>query len=222
MTDQAKHRRLVRIGLALAALAIFMYAVWSAYDHQATMRWLRELRPVPYFAVFALLPLVGIPATPLYIVAGASFGIAIGLVGSWIALAINAALCFWIAHRLRPVFERLLRRFRTELPDLSERGRDNVRFVVGVKLAPGAPTFVKQYALGMSGVSFRLYMLVTMLVSGTYAAAFVIVGESLLDHRPDRTVIAGGALAVLVAVGMWYRHRKKTESGPQQPEAQPT
>jgi uncharacterized membrane protein YdjX (TVP38/TMEM64 family) len=106
------------------------------------------------------------------------------------------------------MFERLLRRFRTELPDFSERDRGGLRFALGVKLAPGAPSFVKQYGLGMSGISFGLYMTVTMLVSGTYAAAFVIIGESLLAHRPSRTAIAVVALVLLVAAAFWYRRRK--------------
>lgn len=204
--------RTVRIGLAVAGLAVFMYAMWSVYDHQAMMDWLHGLPPLPYFAVIALLPAIGIPTTPLYILAGASFGIGVGLVGSWIALAVNAALCFWIARRLRPLFERLLRRFHTELPDFSERDRGRLRFVLGVKIAPGAPAFVKQYGLGMSGVSFGLYMAVTMLVSGVYAAAFVVVGESLLDHRLSRTASAVIVLAVLVTAAMWYGHRKKGSS----------
>jgi len=200
---------------------VFMYAVWSAYDHAAMLAWLHALRPLPYFAVMAVLPAIGIPTSPFYIVAGASFGIAVGLVGSWIALAVNAALCYWIARRLRPLFERLLRRFKTELPDFSERDRGQLRFVLGVKIAPGAPAFVKQYGLGMSGISFGLYMTATMLISGVYAAAFVIAGESLLDHRLGRMSGAVVALAALIAAAIWYRRRKRGASGQHPHGAEP-
>ena len=209
MAEDTKRWRAVKIGGAVAVLGVFMYIVWSAYDHEAVMSWLRNLRPLPYFAVIALLPAIGFPATPLYILAGASFGIGVGLVGSWIALAVNAALCFGIARRLRPLFERLLRRFRSELPDFSEREQGGLRFALGVKLAPGAPAFVKQYGLGLSGISFALYMAVTMLISGVYAAAFVVIGESLLEHRLSRTVSAVVVLAVLAAAVIWYRRRKR-------------
>ena len=213
MVEETARRRPVRIAVGIAGLALFMYAVWSAYDHQAMMDWLRALRPLPYFAIIAILPAIGIPTTPLYILAGASFGAGVGLIGSWIALAINAALCFWISRWMRPLFERLLRRFDTELPDWSERERGRLRFALGVKLAPGAPASVKQYALGMSGISFGLYMAVTMLISGVYVAAFVVIGESLLDHRPSRIVSAVGVLAVLVVAVIWYRRRKKAGPG---------
>lgn len=204
--------RSFKLGLAAAGLAAVMYVVWSAYDHRAIVDWLHGLRPLPYFTVIAVLPALGIPSTPLYILGGASFGVATGLLGSWIALAVNAALCFWIARRTRPLFERLFRRFETELPEVSERRRGHLRFALGVKLAPGLPAFVKQYGLGMSGISFGTYMAVTMLVSGAYATALVVIGESLLDHRLGRTAGALVVLAAAVAVAVWYRQRKKARS----------
>jgi len=203
--------RALRIGLAIVGVAVIMYVVWSAYDHRAMMESLHALRPVPYFAVIAVLPAIGFPTTPLYILAGASFGIAVGLVGALIALAVNATLCFWVARRLRPVFERLVRRFQTELPDLSKREQGRLRFALGLKLAPGVPTFVKQYGLGMSGISFGLYMTVTMIVSGVFVAAFVVIGESLLDHRPGRTAVTLVVLAVLVASTVLYRRRRRDQ-----------
>jgi uncharacterized membrane protein YdjX (TVP38/TMEM64 family) len=212
MEERTALWRFIRTGLAVVGLVAFMYVVWSAYDHAAVMHWIRGLKPLQYFTLIALLPAIGFPTTPLYVLAGASFGILVGLVGSWISLAVNAALCFWIARWMRPMFERLLRRFHAELPDISRRERGNLRLALGVKLAPGAPTFVKQYALGMSGISFRLYMTVTMLVSGVYVAAFVVIGESLLDHRPGRTAGALAVLAALIAAAIWYSRRKSRAS----------
>lgn len=214
MAATTSHRRYLQIGLAAAALIAFMYLVWSAYDHQAVMAWLQSLRPVPYAIVMALLPAIGAPTTPLYILAGASFGIWVGLLVSWTALAVNATLCFFIARRMRPVFERLLRRFETDMPDFSERQRGGLRFVLGVKVAPGPPAFVKNYGLGISGVSYKQFIAVTMLFTGIYAAAFVVIGESLLDHRPSRAAITIGVLVALVALVMWYRRRKQRRVGP--------
>ncbi|HWU85757.1 MAG TPA: VTT domain-containing protein [Kofleriaceae bacterium] len=201
--------RFVRLGLAVAALVAFMYLVWSAYDHEAVMAWLHGLRPVPYFAAMAVLPAIGVPTTPLYILAGASFGIWIGVVGSLIALAANLALCFWVARGLRPTFRTLLRKFHAELPDFSEREKGNFRFVLGVRVAPGVPAVLKNYALGMSGVSFTIYMVVAMLFAGVYGVAFVVVGEALLDHQLSRTAIAIAAVAVLAVAVMVYRRRKR-------------
>jgi uncharacterized membrane protein YdjX (TVP38/TMEM64 family) len=201
-----------------------MYLVWSAYDHASVMAWLDRLRPLPFFVATALLPAFGLPTTPLYILAGASFGVLLGLAISWSAIVVNAILCFFIARRMRPVFERLLRRFKAEMPDFSERKRGALRFVLGVKIAPGPPAFVKNYALGMSGVSFRMYLIVAILFTGVYAAVFVVIGESLLDHRPSNAVVSIGVLAALVAAVVLYRRRKNRPAGPSghRLESQPT
>jgi uncharacterized membrane protein YdjX (TVP38/TMEM64 family) len=93
-----------------------------------------------------------------------------------------------------------------------------VRFVVGVKVAPALPAFAKNYLLGLSGVPFRLFIVVTMLFTGAYAAAFVLIGESLLTHQPSRLVITLVVLASLIALAVLYRRRKQR---PTKPTARP-
>lgn len=203
------HARWIRLALAAIALAGILYLVWSAYDHAAVMAWLRELRPLPFFAAMAVVPALGIPATPLYVFAGASFGPVLGLIGSWIALAVNLVLCYWIARRLRPQLTWLLRRFRTELPDFAERDQGVVKFTLGVKIAPGVPTFVKNYALGFVGVPFKTYFAVSMLFTAVYATAFVMMGDSLVEHELGRTTIAAVALLAAVALAIAWRRRKQ-------------
>jgi uncharacterized membrane protein YdjX (TVP38/TMEM64 family) len=211
------YARWVRLALAAVALAGILYLVWSAYDHQAVMAWLRGLRPLPFFAAMALVPALGMPTTPLYVFAGASFGPVLGLIGSCVALAVNLVLCYWIARRLRPQLAWLLRRFRTELPDFAERDRGVVRFTLGVKLAPGVPTFVKNYALGFVGVPFKPYFAVSMLFTAVYAAAFVMMGDSLVEHELGRTTLVAVALLAAVALAIAWRRRKQRSTRPAQP-----
>jgi len=211
------YARWVRLALAAVVLAGVAYLVWSAYDHEAVMTRLRELRPLPFFAATAVLPALGIPATPLYIFAGASFGPLVGLIGSWIALAVNLVLCYGIARRLRPQLARLLRRFRTELPDLAERDQGVVKFTLGVKVAPGVPAFVKNYVLGFAGVPFKVYFAVSMLFTGVYAAAFVMMGDSLVEHELGRTAIVAIALVAAIALALAWRRRKQRAAGLAQP-----
>lgn len=207
---ESKSSRWQPLGIALSVIAVAAvgYFVWSAYDHQAVMAWLEGMRPLPFFAAMTILPALGVPTTWLYILAGASFGVPLGLVISLLALAANAALCFWLARKARPLFSRILRKLETELPDFTDKGKGALRLVLGVKLAPGVPAFVKNYSLGVSGVPFRMFFIATMLLTGVYAAAFVIVGSSLLEHEPNRTLIAVAALAALAAAVMWYRRRQ--------------
>lgn len=195
--------------LVLAALGGLLYWIWSAWGHQAVTVWQSQAGPLPFFAAMALLPAIGMPVTPLFLLAGATFGRWMGILGSLAALAVNLAACYWIARSgLRPWLVSLLRRFDHDMPDFSERSGRTVRFVLMVKVTPGLPAFVKNYALGAAGVPFWLYFGVSMLITGTYAAALVLVGESLLEHRLDRTAMAALAL-VLLSGGLWWWGRRR-------------
>lgn len=191
--------------LGLAAL-IWVVGHW---DKEAIMDWTDDASMTVFFAALAVLPAVGFPTTPFYILAGASFGVTVGLVGSAASLAVNLILCYWVAHSgLRRWLLAGLARTRYELPDFREKHA--VRFTLLVKLAPGVPTFIKNYLIGLGGVPFRVYFTISFVVTMVYAGVFVVLGESVLDQDFET---AGWALAALgvVAAGLWYARRRWLE-----------
>jgi uncharacterized membrane protein YdjX (TVP38/TMEM64 family) len=132
----------------------------------------------------------------------------LGLVGSLLALAANAAGCYFVARLMRPRLAALLRRFRYQLPDFRSGERSAFRFTLAVKLTPGVPAFVKQYGLGVAGVPFGLYFALSMGITGLYAVSLVVLGESLFDHNVGRALIAGAAV-LLLALGVWWWRRRR-------------
>jgi uncharacterized membrane protein YdjX (TVP38/TMEM64 family) len=189
---------------ALVGLALLLWAVW---DREAITTWMSQARPLPYFATVALLTAVGVPVTPFFIVAGATFGVRMGLIGSGLALAASLAATYWLARGLRPWVAALLRRFDRELPDFGQARKSAVRFTLMVKLAPGVPSFLKACALAVAGVPFPLYLGISLLITGTYAAGLVVLGESLLEHDVRRALVLAALFVVLAAVGVrrWRR-----------------
>jgi len=195
--------------LGVVALVVLALLLWSVWDREALIGWMREARPVPFFALMALLPALGLPITPFFILAGATFGARIGLLGSLLALAANLTLCYWIAQSsLRPRLGALLRRFDYELPSFEEGGQSAVRFTLMVKVAPGVPGFVKHYGLGAAGVPFSVYFVASMAITGLYAAALIVLGESLLEHDLGKAVAAAVALAAVAGAFWWLRRRR--------------
>jgi uncharacterized membrane protein YdjX (TVP38/TMEM64 family) len=158
----------------------------------------------------ALLTVIGIPVTPLFVVAGATFGAAVGLIGSGLALAAALTMSYGIARgRMRRWLESLLRRFGSELPDFGEAGRNALRFTLMVKLTPGLPAFVKNYGLAAAGVPFPTYLGVSMLVTGAYAAALVLLGDSLFEHDFGPALVAAAVVALVAGLGaLWFRRRR--------------
>lgn len=195
-----------RRALGAVTLLVLAVLIWNAWDYQAFIAWREEAGVVPFFLAMALLPALGVPITPFFIVAGATFGTYVGLAGSAVALSTNLVLCYWIARSgLRPWLARLLARTRYDIPDF-EKEQGALRFALLVKLAPGVPIFIKHYLLGMAGVPFWIYFGVSGLITGIYAVAFVVLGESLLDHDLGSGAVALAVLAAAgVAIYLWRR-----------------
>jgi len=183
--------------------------VWAVWDHDALLGWTARARPVPFFAVMAVVPALGVPMTPFFILAGATFGAPIACLGSAIAIVANLTLCYALARgRLRSWTEAVFRRFDYELPDFTKERRGSVRFSLLVKLAPGIPGALKHYALALTGVPFTSYLIVSGLVTGTYAAALILLGQSLFEHELRRALPVIAILVVL-ALGLWWWQKRR-------------
>src|SRR5262245_32848199 len=106
MQDPAARRGVAvwarRAGIAVLVVGLG-YVTVSIWDRDALVRWMSEAAPAPFFLAMAVLPAIGVPLSPFMIVAGATFGIWVGLIGSIAAIAINLCICYAIAHStLRP------------------------------------------------------------------------------------------------------------------------
>lgn len=189
-----------------------LYLAWSLWEHDVVTEWLRQARPLPFFALMAVLPMFGFPITPFFILAGGIFGSLIGVVGSMIALGLNLAGCHVLAQRLRPRVEGLMRRFGYKLPNFQSREKGAIRFTLAVKAAPGVPSFVKNYGLAIAGVGFLPYFILSMLITGTYGISVIVLGDSLFDHDQNRLLIVVGIFGA-IALGVWWWRRSTSEKG---------
>ena len=155
---------------------------------------MRQAHPIPFFAVMALLPMVGVPVTPFFILAGAAFRTRVAVAGSIVALGLNLAGCYLLARKMQPRIDALLRRLDYELPDFGARKKGSTRATLAVKFAPGLPAFVKNYGLALAGVAFPPYFILSMLISGTYGVSIIVLGKSLFDHDRNRILLVGISL----------------------------
>lgn len=204
----------------VVALGGLLYLLWSIWDHDALMEWLETAHPLPFFVLMALLPTFGLPITPFFIVAGAAFEGWLAATGSAISLGLSLGLCYLLARPMRPWLESLLGRFGYKLPDFRSRSTGTFRFLLAVKLAPGIPASLKNYGLAVSGIPFLPYFVVSMLVTGTYGIAIILLGNSLFEHERNRAVLVVSLLAVL-ALGAWWWRRRGRSKGPGSHDAEP-
>lgn len=190
-----------------ALVVLLFFLIWRYWNHEAFLAWKSNAGAVPFFIALAILPVIGFPTTPFYIIAGATFDLPTALLGSLLALVVNLTLSYRLTRGpLRSLLEKWLARSGKELPQVEKHG--HWRFTLMVKCLPGLPTFLKNSAVALAGVPFPIYFGVSLVISGLYAAGFIILGESAFDRDYPQGIIAVLALAAIAGV-IYIIHRRK-------------
>lgn len=200
--DRTKTLRWGSFLLFLSILLVFILF----WDQAAFVEWKKNAGVLPFFAALAFLPATGVPTTPFFLLAGATFGLRIGLIGTAVAVAVNLALCYLLAQSvLRNMLVSSLEKFDYEVPELEQDKA--LRFIILVKLTPGVPTFLKNYITALAGVPFGLYMLVCWSITYVYAVGLIVMGDSILERDFNKGLI--GAVLLLLVIGLlWYLRRR--------------
>lgn len=196
------------VALATGAALALLAAVVFAWDREAVLAWKQSASPLLFFAAMSILPAIGLPLTPFYVIAGATFGVPAGLLGSMLALTTNLSLCYVVARHIpRTWLEGVLERFGAEFPTF-EQTSGAIRFSLLVKLTPGVPMLVKNHLLGLSGVPFNVYLGTSVITSMAYAVPLMLLGSSLFEHS-RRTWAVGLLLLVISAATVYFWRRSR-------------
>lgn len=181
-----------------------------------TMGIVRSAGPFAFFSAMALLPAVGAPVMPFNLTAGSAFGEQLGMplvvALALLAITINFTLTYALARRaMKPLLERLMKRMGYALPAM-EAG-DLTDLAVVLRVTPGTPFFIQNYLLGIAGVPFGKYFLVSVIVTWIYTTAFVLFGDALLHGKGKMAMVALSLLVAAAVVTHWARKhfgKKKT------------
>jgi uncharacterized membrane protein YdjX (TVP38/TMEM64 family) len=190
----------------LAGLLVLIWLLYGVWDVEAMVLFLKRAGPLPFYTALALLPAIGMPTTPFFIVAGMVFDPWVAALGNALAIAANLAVCWVIGHSaLKSLLVAALRPTRYALPEASPK--NPFRFTLIVKLAPGIPVFIKHYVLCLAGIPFLIYFQLSFLITFAYASTFFIVGDAIVDRDFGQSGLALLAIGALVGVLAWLRSR---------------
>jgi uncharacterized membrane protein YdjX (TVP38/TMEM64 family) len=196
--------RLVRIALALLLLALCFAAMrflplgdWIARFQQ----WVKGIGPagyLVYIAAYVVFCVLGIPASPLTIGAGAIFGFVKGSIVVVIGATLGATAAFYLARTsLRTRVEAATKgnaKFRALDRAISREGG---RIVFLVRLAPVFPFAYINFAFGLTGVSTAAYVIATFLGIIPVTLAFVYISAATVNAAT--TDMSGTRLAINIA-----------------------
>jgi uncharacterized membrane protein YdjX (TVP38/TMEM64 family) len=218
-------RWMLLVGVAACGLIVCGLAWWwlrsRGYDVREGFDWVlaqvRELGPLPFFTLMALLPAVGAPISIFTLTVGPLFAPALGLplvmVLALISLAVNLALTYVLARwLLRPWVERLCTWLGFSIPEVAEA--DHRALVILVRVTPGTPYVLQSYLLGMAKIPLATYFIISWIVASLYACAFIVFGDALAQGK-GQGVLLGVSLLVALTVGVKFirnrMQRKKAE-----------
>jgi uncharacterized membrane protein YdjX (TVP38/TMEM64 family) len=206
--DGARKMDWLRVGLPIAALAVFIVVAWrhgyfdlknpqklgAAAQRVQDISWLAPI----FVAVYAALAMLAAPVSPLAYGAGAVFGVVRGTAYVWLASVIGASAGYYLARSAwSGVARRLLGRFHDKLRDL--RHSSVFLTTLRVQLLPIVPFGIFNYAAGVAHMAFFRFIAGTALgiLPGTVAAVYV--GDRLIAGITGSDRHAFVVAAVVVA-----------------------
>lgn len=185
---------------------------WVAWYHQN-----RAITLAGFAGLYIVVAALSIPgAVLLTLLAGATFGLWVGVAVAAVSSVTGATLAMLIARhvlrtRLERRYESLMARFRRGVDE------DGARYLFGLRLVPAVPFFLVNLVMGLTRMPAHTFVWVSALgmLPGTivYVNAGAQVGavdapEDLLDWR---LILAFLALAILPFAAKWslafYRNR---------------
>src|SRR5687768_5741020 len=148
--------RRVAIGAVIVAGVVVIWFALPRWGLSADMFYkaVRSAHGVLVFAAMTILPVFGFSIGIVYVVAGAKFGISLGLINVALATVVHIVASHWIAKSfLRERVEKLLAKRNYHLPNLLEREEASV--VLLTALIPGVLYAMRNYLLGLAAVRLR-------------------------------------------------------------------
>jgi uncharacterized membrane protein YdjX (TVP38/TMEM64 family) len=220
---RARRALLIKLGVVVlvgaAAAAFLLRGADPRQWLEETLSLIRSFGPAAFFAAMAVLPALGCPLSIFTLTAGPVFGPTLGLplVLSLAAgaIAVNLALSYWLArYGFRPWIEWLFTRLGYRLPQVS--AANELALTVLVRVTPGPPFVLQSFLLGLAGVAFRIYMLVSWPISTAYAIAFILFGDSLAQGK-GKVALLSVSLLIALTVGVQFLRRHYARKRDAQP-----
>jgi len=186
--------------LGAVAVAIGAFLLLRVISIHEMIERIGALGPLPFFLALAVLPAFGAPVTPFYLLAGASFGTTAAIPIVLGGLAGNVALSYVMARWVvRPLIVRIVKHLGYDIPVVRPEDRWNITLLV--RVTPGPPFPVQSYVLGLAGVPFSIYMVISMLVASVFAIGMIFFGESLM-HGSSGLLVAGVSMLIAAFVAI--------------------
>ena len=207
--NRSKHTK--TFWIASAACIVILVVVMFFVDTKALHEWAKGVPAWLVFVFMAFLPLVGVPVTFLYVIGGARFGTAGGLIAAALAIAINLLLTYWLTKCVltRPIAA-FFKKTKYKMPQVPKGEYISVSLLTA--LVPGVPYTAKNYLLVLAGVPFKYFFWVLLPAHFVHASLGILFGDMTKDLTTGKIIflIVYGTVLTLLCRRVVKRLRAKS------------
>jgi uncharacterized membrane protein YdjX (TVP38/TMEM64 family) len=217
------HRRLFLLCSVLGAAAVLvLWLFWRSRPDPAFWlglleegRLYLETRPWALVLALAVLPGLGFPLSPLLVLFGMVLGPRLGMPAACalgiLAQSLCSAWAYWAAAGpFRGLLQRFVLRDR-RLPSLAAGNALQVGFFL--RITPGIPYALQNVALGLIGLPFGAYLLVSIPVQSLYTVGFIVTGGAIFEGRAGLALSGIALLIALILATRLLRKRRHAHAG---------
>ncbi len=167
--------------ISMKVLGVFEYvSIDNAHKIKNYIHKLGVLGPIIYIIFFVIGCVAFIPAPPMAIIAGMTFGPINGSIYTCIAALISDSSAFLIARYIaKDVVQNKIKTSKS-LSKIDNLVKNNGwRILIITRLVPGFPYMLQSYAYGITNIEFKSYILVSWILTIPGIIAFTLVGGSI-------------------------------------------
>lgn len=138
----------------------------------------KETHAAFFILLFTLLPMAAFPIMPFLILLGLKFGVAMGALIFFGGMAVHMTISYLVTHSfLRSYILKFAVRKGVDVPRIPE---NKMVLYSSIFLAVPGPSYaMKNYLLPLTGIPFRLYFTLNLLIQGSFGIPFIIAGEAV-------------------------------------------
>ena len=225
MINRIKRHKIKIVAAALLALVGIL--IWSLFIWeneifilvQKFSLWLREesatlnSAPLIIFPILLfLLPIFALPVTPVYLIAGAREE-PVFLVVALCFAGVTANICasYFIARKFSKWIEPRLQKRNFRIPEINADEHYDVTFLV--RIIPGNPLAVQNYALGLAGVDFKKYLVVSLPIQFVHVTGFIYFSDGILSGDTSNFMLGASLVCAGAVIGRIVQKRLKKRNG---------
>ncbi|MGB0415816.1 MAG: TVP38/TMEM64 family protein [Coraliomargarita sp.] len=202
--------------------AAVVYKLWSAHPDLAYWKGLLdELRafladnPWALILTVATLPGLGVPISPILILFGIVMQPQFGVIGACaIGIAAQSLCSIWTYFLASGILRDFLRNYvlrNRALPELNHRNALRLGFII--RIAPGFPYALQNIVLGVLGLPFKTYLLVSIPVNSLYTIGFIVTGGAIFEGQVGLALTGALLLVVVILATRMIRSRAQNNVG---------